>query len=227
MRTLEHVTLTGVDCIEADRLLRAAEICQREIYFGQVRMLTSLEHDHPSIVSIDPIRNIAAYSRFMVKDLNSFVETPFALVIQHDGFVLNPEAWREEFLAYDYIGAPLWINGRHIVGNGGFSLRSKKLLEVLQDDAIQIPDGVPEDLFICVTLHDRLEQRGIKFAPLELAQRFALEGNEKDGVVWTDQFGFHGLQWTDISRWLLEHPNEKIDNILDDETMVLKLKLES
>jgi hypothetical protein len=225
MRKLEHVTLIGVDCLDVQRLLNAARISRIALDFGAVRLLTSIPNKHPDITLIDPIHSIQAYSRFMVKDLNSYVETSFALVIQHDGFVLNPEAWIEEFTAYDYIGAPLWIDGQHVIGNGGFSLRSKKLLEVLQEESIQIPDGMPEDLFICVTLRDRLEARGIKFAPVELAQQFALEGNEKDGVIWSGQFGFHGLQWTDISRWLLEHPNEKIDNTLDEETMELNLKL--
>jgi Protein of unknown function (DUF5672) len=227
MRRLEHVTLIGVDCLDVQRLLNAARISQAALDFGAVRLLTSIPNSHPEFAMINPIQSIGAYSRFMIKDLNSFVETPFALVIQHDGLVLNPEAWLEEFTAYDYIGAPLWIDGQHVVGNGGFSLRSKKLLEVLQDDSIRVPDDTPEDVFICITLRDHLERRGIKFAPVELAQRFALEGNEKDGVVWTDQFGFHGLQWTDISRWLLEHPNEDIDNTLDDEAMELKFKLES
>ncbi len=42
----------------------------------------------------------------MIKRINSYVATPFALVIQYDGFILNPDAWRDEFLDYDYIGAP-------------------------------------------------------------------------------------------------------------------------
>jgi len=105
MRTLPQVTLIGVDCVDVDRLLHVAEICQRSIRFGYVRLLTSNAHDHPSIVPIAPITSREAYSSFMIKRINSYVATPFALVIQYDGFILNPDAWRDEFLDYDYIGA--------------------------------------------------------------------------------------------------------------------------
>jgi Protein of unknown function (DUF5672) len=224
MRALEQVTLIGVDCVDVHRLLKAAEICQHELKFADVRLLSSLDGNHQNLVRIDPIQTIEAYSSFMIQRLNSYVDTAFALVIQHDGFVLNPKAWCDEFLAYDYIGAPWWINQQHIVGNGGFSLRSKRLLGLLQELEIQISTNVPEDWFICVVLRTELEDRGITFAPIELAQQFALEGNENDGVVWTNQFGFHGLRWTDISNWLRNHPETQIDNTLDLETLELKRK---
>ena len=35
--------------------------------------------------------------------------TDFVLTIQHDGFILNPDAWRDDFFDYDYIGARLAV----------------------------------------------------------------------------------------------------------------------
>ena len=233
MRTLPQVTLIGIDCVDIERLLHVAEICQRSIRFGDVRMLTSIPHEHPSIVPIAPITTREAYSSFMIKQINSYVTTPFALVIQYDGFILNPDAWRDEYLDYDYIGAP-WneTEGYSIVGNGGFSLRSKRLLELLQhDDAILDPTALdppdaPEDWYICGMIRDYLEARGIRFAPVELARQFSFEGSDEYfGVAWTNEFGFHGLRWTDISSWLRLHPDEPIDNTLDDTTLALKAKL--
>ena len=232
---LPQVTLIGVDCLDMERLLRAAEICQRSIRFGAVRLLSSIPHHHPSVVPIEPIGSREAYSSFMVKRVNSYVDTPFALVIQYDGFVLNPDAWQDEFLNYDYIGAP-WFEpeyGGALVGNGGFSLRSKRLLEILQnDDSIADPTDLdppdaPEDWYICVMIREYLEGKGIRFAPAKLAQRFSLEGGEPFGVTWTNQFGFHGLRWTDISPWLREHPEAapRIDNTLDEETRALRARL--
>jgi len=230
MRELPQVTLIGVDCINVSRLLHAAEICQRSIRFGDVRILTSLPHEDPCVVPVEPLTSIQAYSDFIVKELNTYVATPFALLIQYDGFILNPDAWRDDFLAYDYIGAPWREPEGYIVGNGGFSLRSKRLLEILQqDESIQVPEGVngvatPEDWYICVMARRYLEARGIQFAPVELARQFSLEGDEQDGVTWTNQFGFHSLTGTDISPWLRQHSTERIENILDDETVALKAK---
>jgi hypothetical protein len=235
MHELPQVTLIGIDCVDIQRLLHVAAICQRSFRFGAVRMLTSIAHDHPSIVPIAPITSREAYSSFMIKQINSYVDTPFALVIQYDGFILNPDAWHDAFLDYDYIGAP-WFetDGSLIVGNGGFSLRSKRLLELLQqDDAIVDPSALdppdaPEDWYICWMIRDYLEARGVRFAPPELALQFSFEGgDELSGVTWTNQFGFHGLRWTDISPWLRLHPGEPIDNTLDETTQALKAKLEA
>lgn len=232
MRELPQVTLIGVDCVDLERLLHAAEVCQRSIRFGDVRLLTSLPYEHPSIVPIAPITSREAYSSFMVKQLNSYVDTPFALIIQYDGFILNPDSWRDEYLDYDYIGAPWWEEQEYIVGNGGFSLRSKRLLALTQqDDAILDPteldpSDAPEDWYLCVMIRPYLEERGIRFAPAELAKQFAFEGGDEHfGVTWTNQFGFHGLRWTDISPWLQQNPNEPIDNTLDSSTLALKAKL--
>lgn len=230
MRELPQVTLIGIDCLDVDRLLYAAEICQRSFRFGNVRILTSLASPHPSIVPIAPITSREAYSSFVVKQLNTYVTTPFALIIQYDGFILNPDAWRDDYLDYDYIGAPWSEPDGYIVGNGGFSLRSKRLLEQLQkDDAIVDPTDLdppdaPEDWYICVMIREYLETRGIRFAPADLARQFSFEGDESHGVTWTGQFGFHGLRWTDISPWLREHPDEPIDNTLDSTTLALKAK---
>ncbi|MDZ4720191.1 MAG: DUF5672 family protein [Roseiflexaceae bacterium] len=232
MRELPHITLIGIDCVDVEWLLHAAEICQREIRFGDVRILTSIPHDHPSIIPIAPITSRDAYSSFMIKQINTYVETPFALVIQYDGFILNPDAWRDEYLEYDYIGAPWNEEEGLIVGNGGFSLRSKRLMEILQQDKTILdpgdldPSDAPEDWYICVMIRDYLEQQGIRIAPVELAAQFSIEGGgEYFGVTWTNQFGFHGLRWTDISPWLRLHPNEPIDNTLDGDTLALKAKL--
>lgn len=228
MKKLQNVALFGLDCVEINRLIQAAEICLKDFEFSKVKLLTSLESKNPHIVKIDPVNSIEAYNDFMIKKMNNYIDTDFVLVIQYDGFILNPDAWTDDFLSYDYIGAPWWDEGKFIVGNGGFSLRSKKLLEILQnDDSIQrLPDD-PEDWFICVTQREYLESKGIKFAPVELAKKFSLEANEIYGIEWTNQFGFHGLKWTDISNWLKEYPEYKIENPLDSWALGVKEKFKS
>ena len=66
----------------------------------------------------------------MLQELHDHISTAHALCIQWDGYVLNAQAWDASFLDYDYIGSvwPQFGDG-HRVGNGGFSLRSKRLLE--------------------------------------------------------------------------------------------------
>ncbi len=130
-----------------------------------------------------------AYSKFILKELYKYIDTPYALIVQHDGYVRNPEAWLNEFLEYDYIGATWWYKDGKNVGNGGFSLRSKKLLELCAN----LPTNAthPEDHIICRDMRPYLESKGIKFAPETLANQFSFEGYNQPGT-YTNQFGFHG-----------------------------------
>ncbi len=132
-----------------------------------------------------------AYDRFMVRDLWRRFDTSHVLVMQLDGYLLHPEAWRDEWLAYDYIGAP-WpraMLGRFgsRVGNGGFSLRSRRLCVAAA--------GVPyepgnDDAFICGKARKHLVAEGMRFAPVEVARCFSIELPIEEGHP-AVTFGFH------------------------------------
>lgn len=223
-RRLDNVTLLGIDCVDIERLIQVAELSMKNFEFGEVKLLTSLPTSHPCAVKIEPISSKEEYSKFIIKELDKYIDTDFVFIIQHDGFILNPDAWTDEFLDYDYIGAPWWKETKYVVGNGGFSIRSKKLHTILATDE-NIKEYHPEDVATSRTYRNFLEEKGIKFAPVSLAKKFSMERNAKDGVMWTDQLGFHGLQWTDISKWLRKNPQYDIKNELNEEALELKKKL--
>lgn len=147
---------------------------------------------------IPKIHSLFDYSNFVLHQLSNYIETNFCITIHVDGFICNPEMWTDDFLNYDYIGAP-WKSSQFFVdknnpssrvGNGGFSLRSKKLLELCK----QIPLSGHEDVNICTYNRKFFEEKGIKFAPLELAAKFSTE-ELCDDLKYDDKissFGFHG-----------------------------------
>jgi hypothetical protein len=109
------------------------------------------------------------------------------LVIQWDSFILDPKQWSDEFLNYDYIGAPWPHHPNTPGGNGGFSLRSTKLWQILAQLPMQKKH--PEDQAICIFNRYRLESDfDILFAPIEVARQFAFERGKMQAT-----FGFHGL----------------------------------
>lgn len=57
-------------------------------------------------VKIDPITNKNDYSRLMIKELGKHVDTDHFMVIQYDGMPTDATKWNNDFLKYDYIGAP-------------------------------------------------------------------------------------------------------------------------
>jgi hypothetical protein len=140
------------------------------------------------IVDIGPIASGADYSQFVLRELPAHIRSSHVLVTQWDGFVADPAAWTDEFLVHDYVGAA-WPDapaGRS-VGNGGFSLRSRRLLAAGRDP--RLTRLHPEDEALCVTYREQLEKvHGVSFAPPALARRFAFENEAPNGPV----FGFHG-----------------------------------
>lgn len=140
----------------------------------------------------------AEYNNFIIHLGKFWSDNSYALICQNDGYPINADNWTNEFLEYDYIGAP-WRAERpnhKRVGNGGFSLRSPKLLKILCD-LVPNPNGFSEDLVICDILGDILQQQfNIKFAPIKLAMKFSFEHYipECSNMKLSECFGFHDFK---------------------------------
>ncbi len=190
---LPEVTLCIVDTRAPALAAQSLRHSMAGIDFGQVLLFTRgwvppAPLPGIEVVEIAEITSGADYSRFVLRELPAHIQTPFVLVTQWDGFVREPAAWTDEFLQHDYIGAvwPEQPAGRN-VGNGGFSLRSQKLLQAGLD--VRITELHPEDLVLGTTHRAMLEaEHGVRFAPPDLAHRFAFENRPPRGPV----FGFHG-----------------------------------
>src|SRR5215813_443474 len=191
MLDLPGVTLCCADTAHPDLALRALRISASRARFGRTLFLTDRSTESPEVEvrSISTLVSRAAYSQFVLKDLAAHIDTPHVLLIQWDGYVVHPDTWREEFLACDYLGAKWsWHDSAQSVGNGGFSLRSRKLLAALQDPRIELCG--PEDETICRAFRPLLErEHGIVFGTEALADAFAFEASYPLGRP----FGFHGL----------------------------------
>ena len=157
-------------------------------------------------IPINPISNFPLdYNHVCLQLLPDIIQEDHVLIIQTDGFPVNPESWSSDFLNYDYVGSPFNVNliphAHCAVGNGGFSLRSKKLLKALSAMQIKASDR-SEDIHICWDMRDLLQQsHGIQFAPLDLAYQFGidLQDNFVNGATPVlphlgTSFGFHGKQ---------------------------------
>lgn len=185
---LPNVALCSVTSVALTETLWALERCLDQIDFGSALMLTDQPISHPRIACarIEPLQDRQDYSEFILRRLSDYLALPHVLIVQWDSFVLDASKWRNEFLDYDYIGAPWPQFEDNDVGNGGFSLRSKRLLEFTA--SAEFPGGHPEDLAICRSSRAALDSKGMRIAPRSLAKQFAFErGPERPS------FGFHGL----------------------------------
>lgn len=189
--SLPDVTLVAVTSVALEATVDALHASMLQADFGQALLLsdkTPADLD-PRITwrAIERLGSRSDYSRFMLRELAGHISTSHALCIQWDGFVVNGSAWDPHFLDFDYIGA-VWPHFRdeYNVGNGGFSLRSRRLLEACR--ALPLTGGELEDVLIGRIERPRLEGQGIRFAPESVARQFAYERNARSG----EEFGFHG-----------------------------------
>lgn len=224
MINLPDVTLFAID--NTNRIsgtIRSLYTSMNFAKFGCVKLITSKEHidtysgqlSSDGIICeemISPITNIDEYNYYILYNLTNHIETKFVLITQDHAFVINPESWTDEFLNYDYIGAPWPLAENAYItpfgeqvrcGNGGFSLRSKKLLDVPKKVDVPFkvyekPDfykmfgciNTNEDGNICVHNRHIFIDQGCKFAPVEIASKFSYESPvpENSGII---PFGFH------------------------------------
>ena len=212
---LPDVTILSATSTEQDMAQLAMRISLQNIEFGAAKLLsTSLpEKKYPDIeyVSIPALNSVDSYNQLIFQDLHKYFKTSHCLIVQADSFVVNSDLWKDEFLKYDYIGGP-WPNKIEInpnlvlhleknpVGNGGFSLRSRKLVETtskINFASLDFPMKA-EDVVICYYLYEEMIKNGIRFAPPKLAAQFSMENiDHLYGQDVNSVFGFHGKHMRD------------------------------
>ena len=140
-----------------------------------------------------PGKDIRSLCLDYVCNLHARIKTPYGLTIQDDGFPMRPGL--AEFVGkWDYVGAP-WVRhatyydiypAKYSVGNGGFSLRSKRLCEIASHTYKKRFSRLPywwyffgDDTFYCKTLRFwcRSAVCGLKWPTAAEATRFSMENN--------------------------------------------------
>lgn len=195
------ITLVCADTLNRQKALNVVERMIDIFPFKQALFFTNnVQSDKVKIVDIPDIKGQQDYSRFILLELYKHITTQYVLIVQHDGYIINPHLWREEFFQYDYIGAPwsdehMLTHRRSIassVGNGGFSFRSKKFLlackEIFYDKRID----TCEDIQCCIYEYISFIKKGIKFAPVNVAFKFSIEDVIPQNF--TTPFGFHASE---------------------------------
>lgn len=191
MLNLPDVTLVCYEVKVHELAAAALRAVLREVKFAAVHVWSDRELGVPVTrhFEADPDAPGEYVSRFLWHHQHEGVESSHLLTFQWDSGVINQSLWRDEFLNYDYVGAPWpWRAIHENVGCGGFTLRSTRLCQFLVDHEDEFPVEVPEDDVLCRKHRPALEKLGFKWAPPALAETFAIERFERPRPA----FGFHG-----------------------------------
>lgn len=207
---IPSVTLIAVDD-NIGAIIKAADISCRHIEFGAVKLLSSKDSDDPRAIKIRHLGSKKEYSQFVLKELAAYIETPYALLIQHDGYVLNFQAWRDTFLEYDMVGAVWDFRQEKRTANGGFSIRSRRMMDAIAaDDNIYLQNdhiitNYAEDHVLFYIYREYLEKtHNIKIAPEDVCNQFSMEAWGREDKRYKGSFGFHGYG-IDFSKSNLDH----------------------
>jgi len=189
-RAVNRITLVCVDTLNHGAAVASLRRSMDQCEFGEVLFFSNVDPLVEGIryVPIEPLRSKNDYSRFILKELWKYIDTDFVLITQHDGYVLDGLLFDGALYDYDYTGALWpWESDGFRNGNGGFSLRSKRLLEAVGKDEM-ILVHTPEDAQLCRLYRPYLEKTyDLKWAPDELCEGFSFECGEPVGPT----FGFH------------------------------------
>lgn len=190
MKKINNCSLICIDCYNYGNAVSALQKSMSQNQFDKILFFTDIEIDIEGIevIKIDSIRSKEEYSHFCVKELWKHITTDYVLNIHHDGYTLNGELFDERLYDYDWCGS-LWLESDgYANGNGGYSWKSRKLLNAIgQDEMIRATH--PEDVQTCRTYRNYLEKvHGLKWATDEVCERFSFELREPNQPT----MGFHG-----------------------------------
>lgn len=211
MRTFDQITLACIDTVQPQEAILAMIKSMQAFKFAKCKFFTDykgVSNDYKifnkdiELIDVGIIDSITRYSEFSLKELDNYIDTEYCLTVQHDGFIVRPHLWSDEFLEYDYIGAPWPKSWGYVnrVGNGGFNLRSKKFLSTCKNlfKDLDMQTNVKrnkgyllanDDFLYSVVFYNEMLKQGIKYAPVELAARFSIEHPVPE--MQPESFGFH------------------------------------
>ena len=214
---LPNVTLCAMTSVKVRETVKAIEYSMRGIDFAEAVIITDekpaflpkeITYRHTS-----RLNTIDDFNYKCVYELGDYIDTDYCMLVHYDGFIVHPELWRDEFLNYDYIGAP-WplpdegddTTYRDIYGNicrvgNSVGIRSKRLMEFPRKANVPwTPEKglYNEDGFLCCRIRHLIEAEGMTIAPLEVAKYFSHETMipEIEGIT---PFAFHKWNGTNAA----------------------------
>lgn len=181
---------------EVSQHLRRNKIVRLQKRHGILRTASLESNGFPSLSSA----NSSSYSKLISSTrFWSALRARHVLIFQTDSVLCSMSPWSvEDFLRYDYIGAP-WIDqwyGMNI-GNGGLSLRKTKTM-IRITKSVKFNDTENEDIYFARGIYDLAKRdHSIVIPPVHVAARFAYEAGKLPRVT---SFGVHKTPLIEVDK---------------------------
>jgi FkbM family methyltransferase len=203
---LPNVTLTAIETRVHKLAALTIQDCLDKAEFGGVIIFSDTFNDFPKAaqhIQVEDWGTKLGYAECAWYGVQQHLKTPYTLFVEWDAGIYDPAMWKPEYLDYDYIGAPwppswAWVGNPFNVGNGGFALRSKRLIDYVYEHRDEYPIHT-ENVDVLFSRHyqPRLAAAGFKWAPDELALDFAFEFIRRSED--SHHFGYHTVKnWPSV-----------------------------
>ena len=105
MIELPNVTLFCISSDNVEGALYALNKSMEGINFGAVKLITHEEPDNlPEGIEFSKcyeITSIHDYNYYCIYNLTRHIDTDYCLLVQPDGFVINPDKWDDDWYNYE------------------------------------------------------------------------------------------------------------------------------
>lgn len=206
MLHLPNVTLVCVETKVHELAHFALKAAMARAKFGEVLIYTN----RPELIRAPGARYFVVpdwadkikMGTFYYTEAAQAIRTSHALLMEWDAGINDVSMWSDDFLNYDYIGAP-WDEpgGKPVsptnqnVGNGGFALMSKRLSDFIYASRGSLP--MQTDGHIATIHRAVIEAAGFTYPTEATASDFSFEGWTMRGpsmpAARPSSFGWHGV----------------------------------
>lgn len=208
MTSLPTVTLLSLSTRDVEQAGKALVYSCSGINFGCVKLVSPYRPaDLPEWILweyVSPFETIDDWNKYCVYNLWEHFNTEHVLFIHSDGFVVNPQSFKQEWLQYDYTGSP-WSHECAVAIQGGrdqqysrvgnsVGLRSHKLCKLPAEVGMEwkrYNADSNEDTYISCHNWSEFEKHGCIKMSFEEAIEFGREEQFLQNGHITEPFVFH------------------------------------
>lgn len=192
---MTRLTAVVIDTYEEREILKIAlNMTAQCAIVKDIVLLSDRPIQGYSFFPIEKVHSTKTYNQLMLNIIPKKYLDEHLMIFQWDGFALNSNNWSDDFLEYDYIGAPHHSQiYNKLLFNGGFSLRSPSLNQLINNELLFSEhdklSNEPEDVIISNLLEEKLNVEKFKLPSYDVARKFSFEHGEINSPF----FGFHGV----------------------------------
>lgn len=179
MLKLPDVTLVMMDGTCPELAALSVEDSLKQVEFGETIIFSPTRIDVEGARWVQSLAwcDMTAFNEYLWYAVPPQLSTRYMILSQWDSWVVDASQWTDEFLDYDYVGAPWCYDDGMNVGNG-CALRSLRLMRFLADNKQRFPLAQNnEDDLICRRYRLELEGCDFRWPPEQLAAKFSVEGS--------------------------------------------------